>query len=115
LALAALDIDRIAPRMSLLKILEILPPIPPAEHSGHPADIVGCYQLHMAQAIIPTIFSKKVRLRARKGLSPGNSERGHGSEKKVPKPCSSIVRALFSDSKEFNPLVGAERFRWKSQ
>jgi len=50
--------------MGLLRILKILPLILPAEHSGHPAISVGYYQLHMAQAITPTIFGAKVRSRA---------------------------------------------------
>ena len=50
--------------MSLPRILKTLPLILPAEHPGDPALIVECYQLHMAQAITPTIFSAKVRSRA---------------------------------------------------
>jgi hypothetical protein len=68
--------------MSLLRILKIPPLVLPAERFGHAAVIDGCYQLHMAQAITPTIFNAKVRSRARKGLSLENSEMGHGSERK---------------------------------
>jgi len=61
-----------------------------------PPVIVGCYQLHMAQAITPMTGRAKWSSCYRKGLSTENSERGHSGERKVPTAGSSGAGARIS-------------------